>query len=66
MRVGSYGVMHPAEFGACALFVLTGYSAWLTHIVSCAEDKLWGFLVTGAILFPVGVFHGIGVWFGAG
>lgn len=66
MRVGSYGLMHPAEMGACLLFFLTGYSAWLTHIVTCAEDRLWGFLVAGAIFFPVGIFHGIGVWFGTG
>lgn len=66
MKFGSYGLMRPAELGACALFFLTSYSAWLTHIVTCAEDKLWGFLVTGAIFFPVGVCHGIGIWLGGG
>jgi len=57
--------MHPAEAAACLLFLMTIYSAWLTHIVSAAEDGLWAFLVAGAILFPIGIFHGIAVWFGA-
>jgi hypothetical protein len=66
MKVGSYGLMHPAEAGALLLFFLTSYSAWLTHIVTCAEDQLWGFLVAGAIFFPVGIFHGVGIWLGSG
>jgi hypothetical protein len=65
MKFRSYGPMHPAEAGMCLLFLMTTYSAWLTHIVSSAEDGLWAFLVAGAILFPVGIFHGIAVWFGA-
>ena len=43
----------------------TCYSAWLTHIVDCAGDRLWGFLVAGAVVFPVGIVHGAGVWVGA-
>lgn len=39
---------------------MTSYSAWLTHIVDCAGDRLWGFLVGGAIVFPVGIVHGAG------
>ena len=66
MRHADYGLMRPAEMGGLLLLFLTTYSAWLTHIVTCAEDKLWGFLVAGAIFFPVGVFHGIGIWFGGG
>jgi len=62
MRFRSYGPMHPAEAGLSLLFLMTIYSAWLTHIVSSAEDHLWGFLIAGAIFFPVGIFHGFGVW----
>jgi hypothetical protein len=65
MRLQEYGPMHPAEAAVCLLLGMTIYSAWLTHIVDCAGDGLWGFLVAGAIFFPVGVVHGIGVWVGA-
>jgi hypothetical protein len=64
MRFSKYGPMHPAEAALVLLFGATTYSAWLTHIVDCAGDRLWGFLVAGAILFPVGIVHGVGVWLG--
>jgi hypothetical protein len=65
MRFREYGPMHPGEAAVCLLLGATTYSAWLTHIVNCAGDKLWGFLVAGAIVFPVGIVHGAGVWVGA-
>lgn len=40
-------------------------TAWLTHVITCLGDGLWGFLVAGALLFPIGIVHGIGIWFGA-
>lgn len=40
-------------------------AAWVTHIVTCLSDGLWGFLIAGALLFPIGMIHGVGVWFGA-
>jgi len=43
---------------------LFGYSAWLTSIVFCAANGLWPLLVAGAAFFPVGIVHGVGVWFG--
>jgi hypothetical protein len=33
--------IHPAEAALVLLFGATTYSAWLTHIVDCAEDRLW-------------------------
>ena len=39
-------------------------SAWLTHVVTCLTIGAWGFLVAGAIFFPVGIIHGIGIWIG--
>jgi hypothetical protein len=39
--------------------------AWLTHVITCLMDASWGFLIAGAIFFPVGIVHGIGIWFGA-
>lgn len=44
-----------------ALFI----AAWLTHVIVCIKASLWVFLVAGAIFAPIGVIHGIGVWFGA-
>lgn len=39
--------------------------AWLTHIVTCLSAAKWGFLIAGALFFPIGIIHGIGIWFGA-
>lgn len=40
------------------------FAAWLTHVVVCLAGGLWGFLIAGAIFFPIGIVHGLGVWFG--
>ncbi len=39
-------------------------ASWLTHVVVCLKTASWGFLIAGAILFPIGVIHGTGIWFG--
>ena len=36
----------------------------LTSIVFCASNGLRPLLIAGAAFFPVGMIHGIGVWFG--
>jgi hypothetical protein len=40
------------------------YSAWLTSIVFCASNDKFPLLIAAASFFPVGVVHGVGVWFG--
>lgn len=40
-------------------------AAWLTHVVVCLKAGSWGFLIAGAVFAPVGVIHGIMIWFGA-
>jgi hypothetical protein len=40
------------------------YSAWLTSIVFCAANGFRPLLIASALFFPVGVVHGVGVWFG--
>lgn len=40
-------------------------AAWITHVVVCLKTASWGFLIAGAIMAPIGVIHGTGVWFGA-
>ena len=46
-----------------ALF-LTLPAAWLTHLVRCFTAEQWGFLIGGAIFFPVAIVHGFGIWLG--
>lgn len=40
------------------------FLAWLTHIIVCLKAGLWGFLIAGAIFFPIGIIHGVGLWVG--
>ncbi len=39
------------------------FAAWLTHIFYCFAEAAWGFLIAGAIMFPIGIFHGVWLWF---
>ena len=39
-------------------------AAWLTHLFVCFSDDRWGFLIAGAIMFPIAIVHGIGIWLG--
>jgi hypothetical protein len=43
---------------------LFAYAAWLTSIVFCAANDKYPLLIASASFFPVGVVHGIGIWFG--
>ena len=43
---------------------LLGFAGWGQHLYTCFNEKLWGFLIAGAIFVPVGVIHGIGIWLG--
>ena len=52
------------ELLGVALF-LAGVAAWITHVVVCLKAGSWGFLIAGAIAFPVAIVHGVGCWFGA-
>lgn len=48
------------------LIAILCFAAWLTHIITCLSHAMWGFLIAGALLFPIGVIHGIMIWFGSG
>lgn len=41
------------------------FAAWVTHVVVCIKAASWLFLAIGALVPPVGVINGVGVWFGA-
>jgi len=47
------------------LLIGASAAAWFTHLVVCFTDDRWGFLIAGAIMFPIAIVHGAGVWFGA-
>lgn len=46
------------------VLVVWVFASWLTHVVVCLKAASWGFLIAGAILFPIAVIHGTGIWFG--
>lgn len=51
--------------GTVALTLLLGsIAAWFQHVYTCFNERLWGFLVAGAIFFPIAIVHGIGIWLG--
>jgi len=37
---------------------------WLQHLYTCFTTEAWGFLIAGALFFPIGIIHGWGIWFG--
>jgi len=39
-------------------------ASWVTHIMVCLAASKWGFLIAGALFFPIAWVHGTGVWFG--
>lgn len=43
--------------------VITFIAAWFTHLFTCFSEGMWGFLIAGAIFFPIGIIHGIWLWF---
>jgi hypothetical protein len=44
---------------------LWAIASWLTHIIVCLGAGKWGFLIAGALVFPIAVIHGTGIWFNA-
>lgn len=45
------------------VFMLFLSCAWLTHVVKCFEDDSWAFLIAGALMYPIGIVHGLWLWF---
>lgn len=39
------------------------FIAWLTHVFYCFSATAWGFLIAGALFFPIGILHGFYLWF---
>jgi hypothetical protein len=64
MTLRGTGAMDLSTASLLGLAALFSYSAWMTSIVFCATNGLRPLLIAGAMFFPVGIVHGIGVWFG--
>lgn len=47
-----------------AAIPLTLFAAWFTHVIHTIQSEEWLLLIAGAILFPIAIIHGIGLWFG--
>jgi len=45
--------------------ILISAAAWLTHLYVCFNSGRWGFLIAGAIFFPIAIMHGLGTWVSA-
>jgi hypothetical protein len=45
------------------VMIVACVAAWFNHIFTCFSDGLWGFLLAGAIFFPIGIIHGMWLWF---
>jgi hypothetical protein len=43
--------------------IITTVCAWFTHLFACFAENLWGMLIVGAVIFPIGIIHGIWLWF---
>lgn len=39
-------------------------AAWITHVIHCLMLGKYLLLIAGAFVFPVGIIHGVGIWFG--
>ena len=46
------------------VLIAISVAAWFTHLFVCFSDDRWGFLIAGAIMFPIAIVHGVGIWFG--
>ena len=47
------------------LLAIVSAAGWVTHIIHCMLQAKYLLLIAGAFIAPVGVIHGIGIWFGA-
>lgn len=46
-----------------ASMMIASFAAWITHVLTCIHTEQWLFLIAGAIAAPVGIIHGVGLWF---
>lgn len=52
-----------AALAGIILFLML-IAAWFTHVISCILQEQFVLLVAGAVMAPIAVIHGFGIWFG--
>ena len=45
-----------------ALVLLT-FAGWSQHLYTCFHEGHWEFLIAGAVMTPIGIINGWGIWF---
>lgn len=56
--------MSPITLIVVLSILMINFSAWITHVITCIKTEQWGFLIAGAVAFPVAIVHGFGIWIG--
>lgn len=53
-------------FGGLAIVsvILGSIAAWITHVVACIKAGAMLLLIIGIVVPPIGLIHGVMVWFG--
>lgn len=49
---------------ATIVLILAAIPAWITHVIVTIQTEQWVLLVIGALVAPVGIIHGFGIWLG--
>ena len=44
--------------------IVAAFAAWITHVVVTIKAGAYLLLFVGAFFFPVGIVHGLMIWFG--
>lgn len=53
-----------AYLAAVISLAVTVFAAWVTHILACIKTAAWFLMLFGIIVPPIGIVHGVAVWFG--
>jgi len=48
------------NFAPLLVFIVAA-GAWFQHLYTCFTEESWGFLIAGALFFPVAIVHGVGI-----
>ena len=46
------------------VLIIVAVAAWFQHLYTSFTEESWGFLIAGAIFFPIAIVHGFGIWIG--
>lgn len=60
---------HIVKMSAAGVFVfvvwvIANICAWFQHVITCIQAEEWILLIVGAVVFPIALVHGWGIWLG--